>query len=224
MARRVGRAGPADEDHHVERAEGLGCDVGQTALGHTLVGRAEVFADVGLKVVDALVKKRAGHGRWRPLLAGEQPHRLAAADLVDDPLDRLAGEIGEEGLLPGFLHPGEGELHAADMRHHLEPILPEAAADIAGSAVEQWIARGQDDEFLRPCGLDPVAELLEVGRRFQPSRQGRRQQSGARLRAEKQVGRLEHPPGLRGHSLDAVIPDADDVHPALGHAPPLSVR
>jgi hypothetical protein len=52
-------------------------------------------------------------------------------DAIDDRLDGPAGEAGQIGVLPAFLHAGEGELHAADVRNHLEAVLAQAVAQVA---------------------------------------------------------------------------------------------
>ena len=58
------------------------------------------------------------------LLAGEQPDLVGRADAFEHVLQRVVGQVGQERLFPALLHPGEGQLHAADVRHDLERSLP----------------------------------------------------------------------------------------------------
>ena len=98
------------------------------------------------------------------------------------------------------------------MRHDLEAILAEFRADIPGGAVKERVARGEHDDLLRPRLLDPLDEFLEIGSRAELARYGPRQHPHARLGPEQQLGGLDEPPRVRGHAVDAVIADADDVH------------
>ena len=155
------------EDQDIERAERLLGDVGEASLRDALVGGAEVFADIGLERIDPFVEEGLGHRRRRPLLAREQADGVAGANAIDDSLDRLPGEVGKEGLLPALLHPGKRQLHAADVRHDLEPLLAELAADIPGGAVEEGIARGEDHHPATRMAFDPLDEIVEPAGHFQ---------------------------------------------------------
>ena len=179
-------------------------------MGDAFVGGAEVFADVGLEGIDPFVEEGPGHGRRRPLLAREQPDGVTGADAVDDPLDRLPGEVGKKGLLPALLHPGKRQLHAADMRHDLEPILTELGADIPGGAVKEGIARGDDDHPAPGVAFDPFDEIVEPARHFQSAGDRGGELPRARLRPEKHLCRFEEPPRLGRHAVDAVVTDTDD--------------
>ena len=46
-----------------------------------------------------------------------------------DGFQRMGLQVGEIRFFPGFLDAGEGELHAADVRQHLEAILAEPIAE-----------------------------------------------------------------------------------------------
>ena len=61
-------------------------------------------------------------------------------------------QIGQIRFFPAFLDAGEGELHAADVRQHLEMFFAQPIAQIAGDAVKQRIAAGDNDDSLRPAG------------------------------------------------------------------------
>ena len=116
--------------------------VGELGLGHPLVGRAQVFADIGPKIVDPAVQKLSGQPRRRTLVAREQADLLGGPDPVDDRLDRPARQAGQIRVLPAFLDAGERQLHAADVRHDLEEIFAQPIAEIAGDPVEKRIAAG----------------------------------------------------------------------------------
>ncbi len=61
-------------------------------------------------------------------------------------LQRVRGQIREVCVFPAFLHAGERQLHAADVRHNFKAVFAELVAQIAGDAVEQRIAGGQHDD------------------------------------------------------------------------------
>jgi hypothetical protein len=126
----------------VQRVEVQAHQVAQLALGDPLVRRAQVLANVGPEIVDPPIQQLASQPRRWALVAGEQPDLLGGPDSVEDRLDRPAGEIGQVGVLPALLDPGEGQLHAADMRHNLEEVLPQPVAEIARHPVEERIAPG----------------------------------------------------------------------------------
>ena len=187
-------------------------------------GIAQVLADVGPEVVDAAGEQLAGHRRRVFLLAGEQADRLGDADAVEHALQRVRRQVGEVGFLPAFLDAGEGELHAADVRQHLEAILAEPVAQVAGDAVEERIAAGDDDHALAAeVGFEHAHRILE----FRPDGEFLRLDVGhscqALLGAEDQLGGAEQIAGACGEPGHAVAADADHVNLRLGHGTDSSI-
>ena len=200
------------EDDDVERGELHVLNVAQLALRDALVRAAEVLADVHAEIIEAAREQLASDLRRSFLLAGEQADRLGGADAVEDAVQRMRLQIGEIGFFPGFLDPREGELHAADVRQHLEMLLAQSIAQIASDAVKQRIAAGDDrqafaanqrgqrgDGFLQ-VGADRTALGLEF-----------RQQSQGLLGAEDDIGGHQQIAGAAGESGQAIAADADDV-------------
>ncbi len=133
-------------------------DVGQLALRDPLVGRAQVLADIRPEVVDPAVQQRLRQPGRRALVAGEHADLLRGPDPVDDRLDRPAGQAGEVGVLPALLDPGEGKLHAADVRHDLEVVLAQPVAEVAGDPVEERVALADQHRPTRsPAPRGPAA-------------------------------------------------------------------
>src|SRR5262249_32609081 len=62
-ARLVRAARLALQDHHIERREFHSLDISQLALCHALVGRANVFANIGPKIVESLSQQLASNAR-----------------------------------------------------------------------------------------------------------------------------------------------------------------
>ena len=98
------------------------------------------------------------------------------------------------------------------MRHDLEAILAELRTDIPGGTIEERVARGEHDDLLRPRLLNSLDEFLEIGGRAELACEGRRQHRHAGLWPEQYLCSLDEPPGVRGHSVNTVVTDADDVH------------
>ena len=165
--RPVGHVRLADEDQHVERRELLLGDFGQLAVRDALVGRAEVFADVGREIVDLAVEQGLGDGAGRRGFGREQADLGRRAGLFDDELQRLRGQVRQVRVVPAFLHAGEGELHAADVRRDLEAVLAQPVAQVAGRAVEQRIAGGQDDDALAAGRFDLADDRVQVAADFE---------------------------------------------------------
>ncbi len=208
---RSGRFGLADQDQDVERVELQAGEVGQLALGHPLVGRAEVLADVRLEVVDPPVEQLAEDPRRRVVVAREQADLLGRPDPVDDRLERPAGEAGQVGVLPALLHPGEGELHAADVRDDLELVLAQPVAEVAGDAVEERVAAADEDRVAaaRASRTCRSAEGISASSGDLPGRDPF-EEPERRRRPEDHVGLLDDPPGRLGQAGQTVVADPHD--------------
>ena len=48
----------------------------------------------------------------------------------------MVGQIGQKRFFPAFLDAGEGQLHAAYVRQHVETVLAESIAQIPGNPIE----------------------------------------------------------------------------------------
>ena len=141
----------------------------------------------------------------------EQADLGRGAGLFDDQLQRLRGEVGQVGVVPAFLHAGEGELHAADVRRDLEAVLAQPVAQVAGRAVEQRIAGGQHDDPLAAGGFDLADDRVQVAADFDlfglaGGRRGQRL-----LGADQHLGLLDELAGGGGQPFQAVVADADDL-------------
>ena len=140
------------QDHHVQRRELHILKVAQFPLRHALIAAAEVLADVGPEIVQPAGQQLSRH-LGRPFrLAGEQADRLGRADTIQHRVQRMGLQIGQVGFVPGFLDAGEGHLHTADVRQHLEAVLAELFAQVAGHAVEERVAGRQDRRALDDRG------------------------------------------------------------------------
>ena len=190
-ARHVRPVRLALQDQHVERVELHLADVGQLALGDAFVRAAEVLADVGAEVVDAAREQFARDASRRVRLAGEQADRLGGANLVEHVFERAGREVGQVGFFPGLLDAGEGELHAADVRHDLEAVLAELVAEVAGDAVEERVAAG-DDRDAASCRGWRAASSTAAGR---SAPIGTRSAASSGKQPQRRIGAEDH---LRG--------------------------
>ena len=132
FARPVGHVRLADQDHHVQRRKLVAGDLGQLALRHPLVGRAEILANVGRKIIDPPIQQRLGHRRRRMRFAGEQADLVGHANPLEHLFQRMVGQVGQKRFFPAFLHAGESQLHAADVRHDVEASLCPACRTDSG--------------------------------------------------------------------------------------------
>ena len=121
---RSGRFGLRTRISTLRGSNSIAGQVGELGLRDPLVGRAQVLADVGPEVVDSPIQQLPGQPGRRQLVAGEKADFLGRPDPIDDRFEGPARQVGQIGVLPAFLHPGEGQLHAADVRQDLEESLP----------------------------------------------------------------------------------------------------
>ena len=217
-ARAVGAVRLALQDQDVQRVERHVADLAELGAGDPLVLPAEVLAHERGEVVDAAPEELARHARGLVARAGEQADGLGAADLVEHVVERAGGEVGEERLLPALLDAGEGELHGRDVRHHLEVLGADLVGEVAGGAVEQRVAAGDDGGARLPDG---AAQLLDHDRQVGADDDALgaqlRQQPQGRLGAEDELGAQEQVAPAGGQAGEPVRADADDWDLA-GHA------
>src|SRR5262249_55426830 len=110
------------------------------------------------------------------------------------------------------LHPREGQLHAADVRQHFQPVLAEPVAQVTAEAVEQRIATDEDHHALAAevCFQRPH-RLLQVGADDQPLGSESRREGVYLFGADHYPGGTEQFTGPVRKPAEPVTANADDV-------------
>ena len=192
-------------------------DLGQLAVRHPLVGRAQILADIGGEVVDLAIEQRLGHRIGRRGFGRKHAHFCRRAGLLDHQLQRLRRQVRQIGVVPAFLHAGEGELHAADVRRDLEPLLAQPVAQKAGRAIKQRIAGREHNDplarravsILRTIRVQVAADFDLLG--F--AGRGRRERPACAAISISALSRSCRAAG--GQSFESIVADTDDVDLAL---------
>ena len=219
VARPVGQVRLANQDHHVQRRKFIDGDFAQLAMRHPFVGRTEILANVSREIIDSQVQQCPSNGLRRIGFAGEQPHLVGHANLVEHAFQIVIRQIRQHRLFPALFHPGKSKLHAADVRNHLESVFAELVAKIARHAVEQRIAGCQHDQPL-PLGRgDPSDGGREIAADRCPFVGQSFDESQRRLIAQQQIGLFDQATSVGRQAVEPIVADADDVNDLrAGHA------
>ncbi len=211
LAGPVGRVRVANQDEHVERIEFLGSDLPQRAAGDTFVASAKVLADVGCEVIDVPIDEGPRDIGRAALVGRKQTHLLGRANFFENGLERVLGQVAEIGVFPSLHHAGEGELHAADVRHDDEAILSKPLTDVAGQAVEHWVAVDEQHRPFVPRLLQRRYQLTQVAGDRVPLGLGRRQHRERPLGAKEHFSVSDRLANRGRNGFEAVVADANDV-------------
>ncbi len=180
-------------------------------MRHALVGPAEVLAHEGPEIIDAAGQQFARDRRRIVCFAGEQADGFRAANLVEHVIERPAADVGEVGFFPRFLYAGESQLHAADMRHHVEMFRPNLVTEVTGHAIEERITRRHHDHLpLAEAGTDGFDDFLNVGADPVALRLQIRQQTEHVVGPKHKVGLGQELPRARGQASRAIAADTED--------------
>ena len=207
--RPVRSIGFALQDDDVERVEFHVADVAEFPRGDALVLAAQVLADVGGEIVDAAGEELASDAGGMRRFRREQTDGLGRSHLVEHVLERPRRQVGEVRFLPGLLDAREGQLHAADVREHLEVLGADPIAQVAGRAVEERVADRDDGDTLHPptCA-QPFDGAGEVAADSDPLRGQLGQEFQRGIRPEHHFGGRQQLTGADGESGGPVGPNA----------------
>src|SRR5262249_60514910 len=122
-------------------------------------------------------------------------------------------------------HGLKAKWHRPDVRNTPEAVLAKPIAEIAGHAVEQRIAAGDDDHaLLAEIAFEGLDGLLKIRTDAGALGLQLRQEAKRLIGAEDEIGSREQFSRARGDASQSVATDADDVDFRFRHEMPSSHR
>jgi hypothetical protein len=164
--------GPALEDHHIERPEGLGADRSQAAPGQPFILLAQVFGHhhlIARRRLAVIHRRKAGQqlsaqGVRAVCGVREDQHLVMGQQQRQDVVGRPAMQRDKTGVVPRLLEAAEGKLHGGEGRQNLQLFRVHPGQQGAADAEKERVAAGQHRHraVLQPPG-HPVQGLLDRG-------------------------------------------------------------